>query len=69
LGQLDDPKALPAVLEVARKHENNFEMRALALAILGLLGDPEATPSLFRLTLDANYIARTDALHEAFTLL
>ena len=44
-------------------------MRALALAILGLLGDPEKTPSLFRLTLDANYIARTDALNEAFTLL
>lgn len=69
LGQLDDPKALPAVLEVAKKYEHVFEMRALALAILGLLGDPESTPSLFRLTLDANYIARTDALNEAFTLL
>ena len=69
LGQLDDPKALPAILEVAKKYEHVFEMRALALAILGLLGDPEPTPSLFRLTLDANYIARTDALNEAFTLL
>lgn len=69
LGQLDDPKALPAILEVARTYEHVFEMRALAIAILGLLGDPEPTPSLFRLTLDANYIARTDALNEAFTLL
>ena len=69
LGQLDDPKALPAILEVARSYDNVFEMRALAVAILGLLGDPEETPSLFRLTLDANYIARTDALNEAFTLL
>jgi len=69
LGQLDDPKALPAILEVARARKHNFEMRALAIAILGLLGDPEPTPSLFRLTLDANYIARTDALNEAFSLL
>lgn len=69
LGQLDDPAALGAILEVARTYEHAFEMRALSIAILGLLGDPEATPSLFRLTLDANYIARTDALHEAFTLL
>ena len=69
LGQLEDPKSLPAITEVAREHEGNDELRALAIAILGLIGDPESTPSLFRLSLDANYIARTDALNEAFTLL
>ena len=69
LGQLDDPAALPAMIALAREKKNNFEMRAFAVAILGLLGDPEERPSLFRLTLDANYIARSDALNEAFTLL
>jgi len=69
LGQLDDPAALPAVIALARAHAHNFEMRAVAIAILGMLGDPEEHPSLFQLSLDANYIARTDALNEAFTLL
>ncbi len=69
LGQLEDPKSLPAVTQVALEYKQNFEIRALAIAILGLIGDPEATPSLFRLSLDANYIARTDALHQAFSLL
>ena len=69
LGQLDDPKALPAIIQVARENKHNYETRAVALAILGLLGDPEERPSLFGLSLDANYIARTDALNEAFTLL
>ena len=69
LGQLDDPAALPAIIAVAREHEHNHEMRAVAVAILGLLGDPEERPSFFRLTLGANYIARTDALAEVFSLL
>ncbi len=69
LGQLEDPTSLPAITEVARAKKKNFEVRALAIAILGLIGDPEPTPSMFRLSLDANYIARTDALNEAFTLL
>jgi len=69
LGQLDDPKALSAIIQVANKRDKNDELRALAIAVLGLLGDPEDHPSLFRLSLDANYIARTDALHEAFQLL
>ena len=69
LGQLDDPAALPAVIEMVRQRKHNFELRALGIAILGMIGDPEEHPSLFKLSLDANYIARTDALNEAFTLL
>jgi HEAT repeat protein len=69
LGRLADPASLPAVVDVARARKANPEMRALAIAVLGLLGDPEQVPSLFRLTTDANYIARTDALQEAFSLL
>lgn len=69
LGLLDDPAALPALIAMAREKKHAFEVRALAIAITGLLGDAEDRPSLFRLTLDANYIAGSDALQEAFSLL
>ncbi len=69
LGQLGDVGAVPAILEVAGNERRADEARALAIASLGLLGDPEARPSMLRLTLDANYPARTDALHEAFSIL
>ena len=40
-----------------------------AVVALGLLADPEPRPSLLRLTFQANYPARTDALHEAYSIL
>lgn len=69
LGQLGDLKAVPAIMEVADDARRADEARALAIASLGLLADPEPKPSTLRLTLDANYPSRTDALHEAFTIL
>ena len=69
LGQLGDLDAVPAIVELAADESREDEARALAIASLGLLGDPEAKPSTLRLTSDSNYPARTDALHEAFTLL
>jgi HEAT repeat protein len=69
LGQLGDVRAVPAIIEVAADERRGDEVRALAIASLGLLGDPEPKPSILRLTLDANYPARTDALHEAFSIL
>lgn len=69
LGQIGDLDAVPAIVEVAADEDREDEARALAIASLGLLGDPEAKPSTLRLTSDSNYPARTDALHEAFTLL
>ncbi|MDF1700983.1 MAG: hypothetical protein P1V36_07485 [Planctomycetota bacterium] len=69
LGQLGDLAAVPAVLALAGDEKREDEARALAIASLGLLGDPEEKPSTLRLTSDSNYPARTDALHEAFTLL
>lgn len=69
LGQLGDVRAVPAVLDLAADEGRSEEARALAIASLGLIGDPEPKPSSLRLTVDANYPARTDALHEAFTIL
>jgi HEAT repeat protein len=68
LGRLGDPSAAAALLTVARERGRSEETRALAVTALGLLVDPEPRPSLHRLSLDANYPARTDALQEAFTL-
>ncbi len=69
LGQLGDLDAVPAIVAFAADAGREDEARALAIASLGLLGDPEHRPSTLRLAADANYPARTDALHEAFTLL
>jgi len=69
LGQLDDIRAVPAIIKVAADEKRAEEARALAIASLGLLGDPEPRPSMMRLTRDANYPAKTDALHEAFSIL
>jgi hypothetical protein len=69
LGRLADLRAVDDLVSVARSVARSDETRALAIASLGLLVDPEPVPSLFRLTQDANYPARTDALHEAFTIL
>ncbi len=69
LGRLGMLDAVPAVLELAGDPKREDEARALAIASLGLLGDPEAKPTTLRLAADSNYPARTDALHEALTLL
>ena len=69
LGQLGNVDAVPAILALAADEGRADETRALAIASLGLIGDPEPKPSALRLTRDANYPARTDALHEAFTIL
>ncbi len=70
LGHMDDIQAVAPLMEVVRKDDTHGdEARALAVASLGLLGDTERRPSLLRLTQDANYPARTDALSEAYTIL
>ncbi|MDJ0975522.1 MAG: HEAT repeat domain-containing protein [Planctomycetota bacterium] len=69
LGQLGDLQAIPALLEAANDDKRSTISRAMAVAALGLLADPERRPSLFRLSTDACYTALTNALHEAFTIL
>lgn len=69
LGQLGDLEAIDALLEAAADTKRSTISRAMAVAALGLLADPERRPSLFRLSTDACYAALTNALHEAFTIL
>lgn len=69
LGQTHDPRANFPLLCVARDAARRSEVRALAVAALGILADPEPRPSLLRLSAEANYVGRTDALSEAFSIL
>ncbi|MDJ0976040.1 MAG: HEAT repeat domain-containing protein [Planctomycetota bacterium] len=69
IGLLGDLDAARSLVGVARDDANVDENRALALAALGLLFDPELRPSLTRLRRDGNYVARTSTLHEAFDIL
>ena len=69
LGRLGDLAAVRPVRAVAEDEERSELARALALVALGLLGDPEPRPSLLLLVRGTYYVERTDALHEAFTIL
>ncbi len=69
LGQLGDLEAIGALLRAAQDATRSTISRAMAVAALGLLADPERRPSLFRLSTDACYTALTNSLHELFTIL
>ena len=49
--------------------EKRTAKRAPSFEMFRLLADPERIPSLSLLGVDSNYMARTDALHEALSLL
>jgi HEAT repeat protein len=68
-GRLADLSAVPPLLEVARDASRSELAQALAVVSLGLIVDPESRPSLHHLSTDANYPARTEALHEALSIL
>jgi len=69
LGRIGDLIAVHPLTAYASESERSELSQALAVVALGLIGDPEARPSLLRLTYSAFYAARTDALHEAYTIL
>jgi HEAT repeat protein len=69
IGAVGDASAAPALVRLVRDPKTSNELRALACAGLGLLGDPETVPSLSRLGADSNYLAATDAMREAVSLL
>ena len=69
LGRLGDVAAVAPVIEAASDGKRRESAQSLAVAALGLLCDPEPRPSLLRLSAESNFPARTDALHEAFTIL
>ncbi len=69
LGRLGALGAVEALAATARDGRHGEESRALAVAALGLVLDPEPRSSLLRLARDVNYPARTAALHEVLTIL
>ncbi len=69
LGRIGDLIAVHPLTAYASEARRSELAQALAVVALGLIGDPEARPSLLRLTFSAFYAARTDALHEAYTIL
>jgi HEAT repeat protein len=69
LGEIRDPAAVSPLVTIARNRATADTSRAVVLAALGLVGDLEPRPSLCRLAADSNYLARTDAILEALSLL
>ncbi len=69
LGTIRDITSIDPLCALARRTSNGDLTRALACAGLGLLADSELLPSLARLGVDSNYLARTEALDEALSLL
>jgi HEAT repeat protein len=69
LGAIGDASAVPALVATVRDDASTDLLRAIACAGLGLLADREPAPSLSRLGTDSNYLAGTDALREALSLL
>jgi len=69
LGAIGDAASLRPLAALAVDRAVTDATRSLALASLGLVADLERMPSLARLGLGSNYLARTDALHEALSLL
>ena len=69
LGAIQDPRAIRGLVTLAKNPAATDATRAIALASLGLVVDLERVPSLSRFGSASNYLARTDALHEALSLL
>jgi len=69
LGAIRDASAVAPLAALARKQGAPDATHALACAGLGLLADLEEIRSLARLGIDANYLAGTDSLTEALSML
>jgi HEAT repeat protein len=69
LGRLGSIESTGALVALAGDPSHGETVRSLGVVALGLVLDPESRSSLLRLALDANYPARTAALHELLTIL
>lgn len=69
LGRLGDVGAVDTLATIARDEKRCEAGRALAIAALGLVLDPEPRPSLLKIVAGANFPARTYSLHELLTIL
>jgi len=65
LGQMGDLDSVDILAQIMTDPEARHGARGASAVALGLICDPEEKPSLSRLWQDANYPARTAALHEA----
>jgi HEAT repeat protein len=69
LGSIGDASAIAPLAAFVKGAGTSDSVRAVACAGLGLLGDVEPVPTLSLFATKVNYCARTDALHEALSLL
>jgi HEAT repeat protein len=69
LGYVGTEKALEPLLEIYRDKSRPGEQRAIALAALGRIGDPERIPVLSHLAYALNPFVGVDAVAEALTIL
>ncbi|MDF1701389.1 MAG: hypothetical protein P1V36_09565, partial [Planctomycetota bacterium] len=65
LGQMGDLRAIVPLAQLLLDAKSDHGARGAAAVALGVLCDPESTPSQSRLWQDANYPARSAALHTA----
>ncbi len=65
LGQMGDLDSIGLLTKIMQDEKARHAARGASAVALGLICDPEERPSLSRLWEDANYPARTAALHEA----
>lgn len=66
LGRLGDPEATAMLVKLAGDRVEGLNVRIMSVVALGLIYDPEPRPSRVRLTMHANYPARTPALTQVF---
>lgn len=69
LGEIADAASVVPLASLVESKGAVDSTRAIAVAALGLIADPEPVGSLSRLATDSNYLARTDALAEVLSLL
>ena len=65
LGQMGDLKAVEPLCDLILDPKSDHGSRGAASVAIGLICDPEETPSLQRLWQDAHYPGRTPTLHKA----
>lgn len=69
IGLVGNESAVEPLLRIARDRNRQGEERAMALAALGRIGDPERVPFLARVAIDLNPYVVVDAIAEVLTIL
>jgi HEAT repeat protein len=69
LGGIGAKAEVAALVKIVKDAKQHAMLRSMAVAALGRIGDPEAIPSLVRITGHMNWRASTDFLNEICSLL